>query len=209
MLGSTEWAETHAAELKAKAVLYVNSDVNGARLTCSAEGSHALQHFVSEVARDVKDPETGASVLQRALAQRRVAAYDGGAAGVGTRRAANSGDLHLGALGFGLRLHALPAAPGHQLSGPRLSAAKRDYGVYHSAYDSFEHYRRFVDPTFEYGVALAKVAGRVMLRAAQAELIPARESDFAASIAGYRRGAAQARRRHARQVARARQAARR
>jgi N-acetylated-alpha-linked acidic dipeptidase len=59
------------------------------------------------------------------------------------------------------------------------------YGVYHSAYDSFDHFRRFVDPNFQYGVALAKVAGRIMLRAAQAELIPARESDFAASVAGY------------------------
>ena len=45
-----------------------------------------------------------------------------------------------------------------------------DYGVYHSAYDSFDHFRRFVDPTFEYGVALAKVAGRLMLRAAQARI---------------------------------------
>ena len=59
------------------------------------------------------------------------------------------------------------------------------YGVYHSAYDSFDHFRRFVDPTFEYGVALAKVAGRIMLRAAQADLIPARESDFAAQVAAY------------------------
>jgi N-acetylated-alpha-linked acidic dipeptidase len=60
-----------------------------------------------------------------------------------------------------------------------------DYGVYHSAYDSFDHFRRFVDPGFEYGVTLAKVAGRVMLRAAQSDLIPAHESDFAASIAGF------------------------
>jgi N-acetylated-alpha-linked acidic dipeptidase len=59
------------------------------------------------------------------------------------------------------------------------------YGVYHSAYDTFEHYRRFDDPKFEYGVALAKVAGRIMLRTAQADLIPAQESDFAASVAGY------------------------
>jgi N-acetylated-alpha-linked acidic dipeptidase len=59
------------------------------------------------------------------------------------------------------------------------------YGVYHSAYDSFDHFRRFVDPTFEYGVTLAKVAGRIMLRASQADLIPARESDFAASISAY------------------------
>jgi len=42
-----------------------------------------------------------------------------------------------------------------------------------------------VDPTFEYGVALAKVAGRLMLRAAQAQLLPAREGDFVASVAGY------------------------
>jgi len=60
-----------------------------------------------------------------------------------------------------------------------------DYGVYHSAYDSFDHFRRFVDPTFEYGVALAKVAGRLTLRASQARLLPARESDFAVSIARY------------------------
>jgi N-acetylated-alpha-linked acidic dipeptidase len=55
--------------------------------------------------------------------------------------------------------------------------------VYHSAYDSFDHFRRFVDPDFEYGVALAKVAGRLMLRAAQAQLLPAQQSDFAASVA--------------------------
>jgi N-acetylated-alpha-linked acidic dipeptidase len=60
-----------------------------------------------------------------------------------------------------------------------------DYGVYHSAYDSFDHFRRFVDPTFQYGVALAQVTGRIVLRAAQAELLPALESDFAASVAGY------------------------
>src|ERR1700678_290072 len=71
LLGSTEWAEQHAAELKVKAVLYVNSDTNG-RGFLQAEGSHAVQHFLSEVARDVKDPETGATVLARALAERRV-----------------------------------------------------------------------------------------------------------------------------------------
>src|SRR5882757_1581738 len=86
LLGSTEWAEQHAAELKVKAVMYVNSDTNG-RGFLQAEGSHALQHFVSEVARDVKDPETGASVLTRALAHRRVSAYDSAGSGSFTSRA--------------------------------------------------------------------------------------------------------------------------
>ena len=177
LLGSTEWAETHAAELKAKAVLYVNSDTNG-RGTLGAEGSHQLQHFISEAARDVQDPETGASVLARALAARRVAVYDaGGLADAG-------GELSLGALGSGSDY--TPFLQHLGVNSVNLEfQGETDYGVYHSAYDSFDHFRRFVDPTFQYGVALAELAGRLVLRASQAELLPAQEGDFAASIAGY------------------------
>ena len=182
LLGSTEWAETHAVELKGKAVLYVNSDVN-ARGFLRAEGSHALQHFVSEAARDVKDPETNVSVLARAVAARRVSNYESGT-GADSARAQTGSDLQLGALGSGsdytpFLQHLGVTAVDLGFNG------ESEYGVYHSAYDTFEHYHRFVDPRFEYGVALAKVAGRVVLRAAQAELIPADETDFAASIAGY------------------------
>jgi N-acetylated-alpha-linked acidic dipeptidase len=160
LLGSTEWAEQHAAELKVKAVLYVNSDTNG-RGFLQAEGSHAVQHFLSEVARDVKDPETGAPAARAA-----------------------TGDLQLGALGSGSDY--TPFLQHLGINSINLGfEGEVQYGVYHSAYDSFDHFRRFVDPTFEYGVTLAKVAGRIMLRAAQADLIPVRESDFAASIAGY------------------------
>jgi N-acetylated-alpha-linked acidic dipeptidase len=181
LLGSTEWAEQHAAELKVKAVLYVNSDTNG-RGFLQAEGSHAVQHFLSEVARDVKDPETGASVLARAIAERRVSSFDS-PRGESAARAA-TGDLQLGALGSGSDY--TPFLQHLGINSINLGfEGEVQYGVYHSAYDSFDHFRRFVDPTFEYGVTLAKVAGRIMLRAAQAELIPARESDFAASIAGY------------------------
>jgi N-acetylated-alpha-linked acidic dipeptidase len=182
LLGSTEWAEQHAAELKSKAVLYVNSDTNG-RGFLDAEGSHALQHFLSEVARDVKDPETGGSVLARALAGRRVMGFDS-PQGESASRAAANGDLPLGALGSGSDY--TPFLQHLGISSVNLGfGGEIQYGVYHSAYDSFDHFRRFVDPTFEYGVALAKVAGRIMLRAAQAEIIPARESDFAASVSGY------------------------
>jgi len=183
LLGSTEWAEQHAAELKVKAVMYVNSDTNG-RGFLQAEGSHALQHFLSEVARDVKDPETGASVLTRALAHRRVSAYDSAGQGDSAARTSANGDLALGALGSGSDY--TPFLQHLGINSVNLGfEGESQYGVYHSAYDSFDHYRRFVDPSFEYGVALAKVAGRIMLRAAQAELIPVRESDFAASVAGY------------------------
>jgi N-acetylated-alpha-linked acidic dipeptidase len=179
LLGSTEWAETHAAELKSKAVLYVNSDVN-ARGFLQAEGSHALQRFVSEAARDVKDPEVGSSILKRALAAKRVANYESGTAAPD----GGAGELHLGALGSGSDYSPFLQHLG-VMSLDLGFGGESDYGVYHSAYDSFDHYRRFVDPTFQYGVALEKLAGRVMLRTAQADLVPATESDFAASISSF------------------------
>ena len=78
LLGSTEWAETHAAELKAKGVVYINSDGNG-RGFLAAAGSHAFQHFVGQVAADVTDPQTGVSVAQRLRARLTVAAAEPGA----------------------------------------------------------------------------------------------------------------------------------
>ncbi len=177
LLGSTEWVETHAAELAAKAVLYVNSDMNS-RGILDVEGSHSLQHSINQIARDVKDPESGATVGARAGAARRIAAYESG------RVAEGGDDVQLGALGSGsdytpFLQHLGVASLNVEFRG------EADYGVYHSAYDSFDHFRRFVDPSFEYGTALARVAGRIVLRAAQADLLPARESDFAASVAGY------------------------
>ena len=64
LLGSTEWVETHAAELRRKAVLYVNSDTNG-RGFLRAGGSHSLQNLVNQVAADVRDPQTGVSARDR------------------------------------------------------------------------------------------------------------------------------------------------
>jgi N-acetylated-alpha-linked acidic dipeptidase len=177
LLGSTEWVETHAAELKAKAVLYVNSDMNG-RGIFKAEGSHALQGMVNEVTRDVTDPEAGESVRARALATRHVMAYETG------HVIEADNDLTLGALGSGsdytpFLQHLGIASLNVEFGG------EGDYGVYHSAYDSFDHFRRFVDPSFQYEVTLAKVAGRIMLRAADADLLPGQQVDFAKSVAGY------------------------
>src|SRR5216684_6723416 len=71
LLGSTEWAEEHAPELKKKVVLYVNSDSNE-RGFLGVGGSHDFQHLVNQVAADVLDPETGVSIGQRLRAKMRV-----------------------------------------------------------------------------------------------------------------------------------------
>src|SRR5580704_9281028 len=154
LLGSTEWAETHADELKSKAALYINSDMDS-RGYLDAEGSHSLQRFVSEAARDVKDPETGASVLARDLARQRLMSYEK-TAGAESGAHGDSGELQLGALGSGSDF--TPFLQHLGINALNLGfGGEAEYGVYHSAYDTFDHFRRFVDPTFEYGVALSKV----------------------------------------------------
>jgi N-acetylated-alpha-linked acidic dipeptidase len=177
LLGSTEWVEAHAAELQAKAVLYINSDMNS-RGTLDVQGSRSLQQFVNQAARDVNDPETGGSVRARAVAARRVAAYEGGRV-VGT-----GSDVELGALGSGSDFTPFLQHLGVSSLNVEFHG-EAEYGVYHSAYDSFDHFRRFVDPTFQYGVALAQVVGRMVLRASQADLLPAAQGDFADSVAAY------------------------
>jgi N-acetylated-alpha-linked acidic dipeptidase len=178
LIGSTEWAEAHADELARHAALYVNSDMNG-RGILHVGGTHALQRFASEVARDVDDPETHASVLDRAVEARRVQAYVSG-----RPTDDDPHQLSLGALGSGSDY--TPFLQHIGVSSLDLGfSGESDYGVYHSAYDSYDHFRRFVDPTFAYQAALARVAGHLVLRAAQADLLPTRAGDFAHGIADY------------------------
>jgi N-acetylated-alpha-linked acidic dipeptidase len=64
LLGSTEWGEAHADELRRHAVAYINSDGNG-RGYLSMGGSHSLEKFINGVARDIQDPEKKIPVWKR------------------------------------------------------------------------------------------------------------------------------------------------
>ena len=166
LLGSTEWVETHADELKAKCVAYLNSDSNS-RGFLDVGGSHTLEPLVNQAARDVQDPEkNGTSVLERARAAQ---ILDGTAEERKEARART--DLRIGALGSGSDF--TPFLQHLGVSAVNLGfGGEEQYGQYHSIYDSFDHYTRFGDPTFEYGIALAKTAGRLSLRLANAEVLP-------------------------------------
>lgn len=186
LLGSTEWAEAHAAELKRKALLYINTDSNG-RGFFSAAGSHELQHFVNQASGDVADPRTGVSSAQRGRAAILADAYGGSgrftpdvidAAKVG-------GDLPLGALGSGSDYTAFLQHLGIASLNLGYGGEDESDGSYHSIYDSFTHVTRFDDPGLAYGVALSKVVGRVVMRAAGAPRVPARYSDFAGAVGRY------------------------
>ena len=185
LLGSTEWAETHAAELKAKAVLYVNTDTNG-RGVLAAEASYSAQRLVDQVAADVRDPETGMAVGKRARAAAQVAALSPDATEDQKRRAhdmAEGGDFAIGDLGSGSDYTPFVQHLGIASINFDFGSESEQSGVYHSLYDDFEHYERFGDPTGDYGVAMSEVAGRMVLRAADAEIAPLQFGDLASGVA--------------------------
>ena len=185
LLGSTEWAETHAKELQSKAIVYINSDGNG-RGILSADASYTMQELVNQVASDVKDPETGANARDRATAALQVEALASGARDelkARAKKAASSGVLPMADMGSGSDYSPFVQHLGIASIDIGYSGEGESGGVYHSAYDTFEHYDRFGDPGFAYGVALAETTGRLSLRAADADLVPLQASDFAETVA--------------------------
>ena len=166
LLGSTEWAEDHQKELAQKAVTYINTDGNG-RGFFGAEGSHAFENFVTEIANDVKDPQTGTSVFKRRWA---ADAAKAGSSKLQKEALAKTG-YSLGALGTGSDYSAFL----QHLGIPTLSfgfGGEDPGGEYHSIYDSYDNYVRFKDPGFVYGVALSQVVGRTVLRLADVDILP-------------------------------------
>ena len=86
LLGSTEWVESHADELRQNAVAYINTDGNG-RGFLSMSGSHTLERFINDVARDIQDPETKLSVWKRRQARTHRPRHAGGSQGRARARA--------------------------------------------------------------------------------------------------------------------------
>lgn len=187
LLGSTEWAETHANELQRKAVLYLNSDTN-ARGFLSAGGSHSMQRLVNEVAQSVQDPQTAATVQARLRAFTLVQGYSGSATPAqkeAARKAATGGDLAISALGSGSDYTPFIQHLGLTTLDVAYGGEEDQGGVYHSSYDSFDHYARFGDPGFAYGVTEAQTVGRLVLRVANAGVLPMQFGSVADTLDGY------------------------
>jgi N-acetylated-alpha-linked acidic dipeptidase len=187
LLGSTEWAETHAEELQHKAVLYLNSDTNS-RGFLEVGGSHSLQRLVNDVAVSVKDPETGVTSEERLRAKTLVDGYEKGASErekKDAKIAAAGGDLAIEALGSGSDFTPFLQHLGVTSLSIQYGGESDQAGVYHSSYDSFDHYVRFGDPGFVYGIAETETVGHVILRVADADVLPLQFAGFADAVDGY------------------------
>ncbi|MCG2459937.1 M28 family peptidase [Flavobacteriaceae bacterium F89] len=179
LIGSTEWLETHQKELQQKAVVYINSDGNS-RGFLYAQGSHALEPLMDEIAKTVIDPQTKVSVFERKKARDAIMANNTEA----KEKDMNKTSLKLGAMGSGSDYSAFIQHAGI----PALNlgyGGEGNGGEYHSIYDSYHHFTTFKDPGLKYEVTLAQTAGRAVLRMANADVLPFDYTHLYTTINGY------------------------
>lgn len=172
LLGSTEWAEYHAEELKKHAAVYVNSD-GTSRGFVHVGGSHTLEILANQAARDITDPETKVSTLERAKA---VSAVDGRPV---------QGDLPISALGSGSDYTVFVDHLGIASLNIGFGGEGHGAGSYHSNYDTYDHVVKFEDPDFQYIYATAQLGGRFVLRLANADILPLRFDSFTKTVSRY------------------------
>ncbi|MFQ5626441.1 MAG: transferrin receptor-like dimerization domain-containing protein, partial [Methyloligellaceae bacterium] len=179
LIGSTEWAETHAEALKQKTALYINTDSNG-RGYLGMRGSHTLERFINAVARDIEDPETKLSVWKR----RQLRGLANAGSAEDRARLRQGKDLRINALGSGSDYTAFLDHLG--IASLNLGfGGEGGGGVYHSIFDSFHWYTHFSDTDFVYGRALAQTAGTAVMRFANADILPYDFVNFGETVGRY------------------------
>jgi N-acetylated-alpha-linked acidic dipeptidase len=178
LLGSTEWVEAHADELRQHAAVYINTDGNDRGLLAMG-GSHSLEHFINGVARDIEDPETKMTVWQREhLSQIAKSSADD------RKEMRDRPDIRISALGSGTDFTGFLDHLG--IAALDLGYGGEDeQGIYHSIYDDFYWYTHFSDTDFVYGRALSQTVGTTVMRLADAEVLPFDFTNFADTVQKY------------------------
>jgi N-acetylated-alpha-linked acidic dipeptidase len=165
LIGSTDWVEANRAELQAKALVYINTDVGVTGSSFSGSAVPSLKDIVRDATKAVPDPQSGDTVYN-AWRNRAGLASD---ALIGSLSREAPRRPPLSALGAGSDFSAFLDYAGI----PSIDVSfTGDYGVYHSLYDDFYWMRHFGDPDFTYHVALARVLGILALRFDEADVVP-------------------------------------
>ncbi|MGH9484120.1 MAG: transferrin receptor-like dimerization domain-containing protein, partial [Terriglobales bacterium] len=179
LLGSTEWAETHAAELEKNAVAYINTD-DSDKGYLNMGGSGSWQHFFNLVAQDITDPETHQSLWLKDKDHRLSNAHTAAQ----KNAILDGGDLRISALGSGSDF--TPFLQHLGIASADLGfGGEGGGGVYHSIYDDFYWFTHFGDTNFTYERALAQTVGTAVMRLADADVLPLQFSGFADDVLLY------------------------
>ena len=173
LIGSTEWVEELAAELREKAVAYLNLDAAVSGPHFGASSVPSLWKLMRAATRDVKDPKTGKSVFQQWQDRAREGRSE---------TDQSTSEARIGALGSGSDYTPFLQHLGIPSTDMGFGG---DYGVYHSSYDSFNWMDKFGDPGFVYHVAAAQLWGTLTLRLADADGLAFDYSDYANQVRDY------------------------
>jgi len=182
LMGSTEWAEQHEAEL-ANAIAYLNMDAAVSGPKFGASSVPTLKQFLRDVTKVVPGPKGGML-------------YDdwqkSGQAGPDTdqrptqdiRGTASHGksDIAVGDLGSGSDYSVFLQHLGIPSSDMSSSGS---YGVYHSVFDNFNWFKKFGDPDFVYEQEMARVFGVATIRMADADVLPYDYEEYGKEIGAY------------------------
>lgn len=179
LIGSVEWAEEYANELKTNAVAYLNMDSAVSGPNFGAASVPSMWKLIRSATRDIHDPGTGKSVYQAWQERSRASLPEAELTDAETGSDRPIAEARIGALGSGSDYTPFL----QHLGVPALDMGfGGDYGVYHSAYDSFYWMSKFGDPTFAYHVAAAQVWGTIALRLANASVLPFDYTDYATQV---------------------------
>lgn len=167
LIGSTEFVEDDSLRLSREAVAYFNQDVAAQGSRFGGGGSPALRPMLRDIARGVPDPNGKGSVYAE---WRRAAAVPDSAEPA-------MGDPGGGSDFAGFYNHlGIPIAEwGFGGQG----------GVYHSQYDDYAWMTKFGDPGFVYHATAGRIAAAMVLRIADADVLPYDYVEFARTMRRY------------------------
>ena len=184
LVGSTEWAEQHDADLS-HAVAYFNMDVGVAGQKFGASSVPTLKQFIRDVTRVVPSPKGGTVYdvwLRSSQAQSRSDAPDNTGTNFRPPTAQLKQDATVGELGSGSDYTVFL----QHLGVPSTDVGSTgNYGVYHSAFDNFNWFKKFGDPDFSYEQQMARVFGLESIRMADADVLPLDYETYGKEIGNY------------------------
>ncbi|MCC7002852.1 MAG: M20/M25/M40 family metallo-hydrolase [Gemmatimonadaceae bacterium] len=167
LVGSSEYVEDDSLRLMRGGVAYLNQDVSASGPNFGGGGTPTLRATLRDVARVVPDPSGGGSVYDVWRKKANVRADDEPA----------MGDPGGGSDFAGFYNH--------------LGIPHSDWGfgggsgIYHSNYDTYTFMERFGDPGYRYHAAAARIGTAMMMRLANADVLPYDYVEFARTMRRY------------------------
>ncbi len=161
VIGSTEWVEQFKEELGAKAVTYMNFDAGVSGRNFGISAAPTLKNLIIEASKEVAYPDSAKTVFE---------------VWAGEKSEPGIGNLGGGSDHIAFYMH---------VGIPSLSGGVGGPTAYHSNYDNFSYYSKFVDPTFKMGGTVAQVIGVLALRMANAAVIPYDVPRYAEDLKGH------------------------